>query len=122
VPAEPDSSDRFPPPTAGPPAEDAVFKALADRHRRLVLDRLHERSGQSLGELCAGMGMSRQAVTKHLAVLIDAGLVTVRKQGRERLHYLDPVPISEIHRRWTHKFERARLDALHTLKSTLERP
>jgi DNA-binding transcriptional ArsR family regulator len=99
-----------------------VFRALADRHRRIVLDRLYERSGQTLGELCAGMGMTRQAVSKHLAVLVAAGLVSTRRQGRERLHYLDPVPISELYRRWIGKYERARLDALHDLKSTLEGP
>lgn len=99
---------------------DAVFKALADRHRRLALDRLREREGQTLAELCAGMEMSRQAVSKHLAVLEAAGLVITSRRGREKLHYLNPVPVHEIHERWISNYDRDRLAALHALKTRLE--
>ena len=75
---------------------DEVFKALADASRRTLLDRLHDHSGQTLGELCDGLDMTRQAVTKHLAVLEDANLVTTIRHGREKLHYLNPVPIHQI--------------------------
>jgi DNA-binding transcriptional ArsR family regulator len=102
-------------------AADRVFKALADAGRRRLLDRLRVRGGRTLGELCEGMGMSRQAVTKHLDQLEEAGLVETRRAGRERLHYLNPVPIHELSRRWIRPFEDARLDALHDLKSRLER-
>ena len=101
-------------------AFDAVFRALADPARRRLLDSLHARNGQTLGELCAGHAMTRQAVAKHLAVLEAAGLVAARKRGRERLHYLNPVPIHAIAARWIGKFERARLDALADLKRNLE--
>ena len=84
---------------------DIVFKALADRSRRLLLDRLHAESGQSLGELCTQLKMSRQAVTKHLKILEAANLVATTWRGREKLHYLNPVPIHEIHQRWIRKFE-----------------
>ncbi len=100
--------------------DDAVFKALADRSRRLLLDRLRQTSGQSLGELCAGLKMSRQAVAKHLAVLQAANLVSWRRKGREKLHFLNPVPIQAIADRWIHKFERPRLRALRDLKRSLE--
>lgn len=99
---------------------DDVFKALADTSRRELLDRLFARNGQTLGELCEGLEMTRQAVTKHLGILEDAALVTTRKRGREKLHYLNPVPIREIHDRWIAKFERDRLDALTDLKRRLE--
>jgi DNA-binding transcriptional ArsR family regulator len=99
---------------------DRVFKALADAHRRDLLDRLFARNGQTLGELCEGMGMSRQAVTKHLNILIEANLVATVWRGRERMHYLNPVPIGEIADRWIAKFERPRLDALSDLKRRLE--
>ena len=79
---------------------DAVFRALADPVRRGLLDSLHARNGQTLSELCEGHEMTRQAVTKHLAVLEEANLVTARKRGREKLHYLNPVPIQEIADRW----------------------
>lgn len=101
---------------------DDVFKALADASRRLLLDRLFTRNGQTLGELCDGLEMSRQAVTKHLAILEEAGLVTTVRRGREKLHYLNPVPIREIADRWIAKFERGRLDALTDLKRRLETP
>ena len=100
---------------------DAVFKALADPTRRRLLDSLHARNGQMLSELCKHANMTRQAVTKHLAILEAANLVAIRKSGRERLHYLNPVPIGEIAERWIGKFERGRLRALSELKSNLER-
>jgi DNA-binding transcriptional ArsR family regulator len=87
---------------------DAVFRALADPVRRQLLDRLHAKNGQSLRELCEGCQMTRQAVTKHLAVLESANLVATVKQGRAKLHYLNPVPIHEIAERWIGKYERSR--------------
>jgi DNA-binding transcriptional ArsR family regulator len=99
---------------------DEVFKALADPTRRLLLDRLFEKNGQALGDLCAELGMSRQAVTKHLKILEDANLVAVVWSGREKLHYLNPVPIHEIAQRWIGKFERERLRVLAELKDKLE--
>jgi DNA-binding transcriptional ArsR family regulator len=99
---------------------DIVFKALADPARRGLLDSLRERGGQTLGELCQGHAMSRQAVTKHLNVLEAANLVVSEKRGRERLHHLNPVPIQEIADRWIGKFQRAPLRALADLKKTLE--
>ena len=99
---------------------DAVFKALGDRSRRLLLDMLRERNGQTLTELCAGLVMARQSVSKHLAVLEAASLVTTVRRGREKLHYLNPVPINEIAERWIGKFEKPRLKALHDLKRRLE--
>lgn len=100
--------------------EDKVFKALADVSRRRLLDRLREKGGLSLGELCEKHDMSRQAVTKHLALLEAASLVVTKKQGREKLHFLNPMPINAIYMRWIGKFEQSRLDALHTLKQALE--
>ena len=101
-------------------ALDDVFKALADATRRKLLDRLHAQNGQTLNQLCEGLGMSRQAVTKHLDVLEQASLVVPLKRGREKLHYLNPVPIHAIAERWIGKYERGRLDALAELKSRLE--
>lgn len=100
---------------------DAVFRALADASRRQLLDRLHARNGQTLNELCEGLGMTRQAVTKHLVILEEANLVVTQKRGREKLHYLNPVPINEIADRWIGKFERGRVKALAELKRNLER-
>jgi len=100
---------------------DAVFKALADSSRRKLLDRLFENNGQTLSELCVGLDMSRQAVTKHLVLLEQASLVVTLKRGREKLHYLNPVPIHEIAQRWINKYERSRLSALSNLKKSLER-
>ena len=100
--------------------DDSVFRALADVSRRQLLDRLHERNGQTLGELCEGLSMTRQAVSKHLAVLEAANLVSTQRHGREKRHFLNPVPIHEIAQRWIGKFERPRLDALADLKRTLE--
>jgi DNA-binding transcriptional ArsR family regulator len=99
---------------------DAVFKALADPGRRQLLDRLYARNGQTLMALCDGMKMSRQAVTKHLGILEAAGLVVVQWHGREKLHFLNPVPINEIAERWIGKYERHRVQALHDLKTKLE--
>lgn len=100
--------------------DDAVFRALADGSRRLLLDRLHKRNGQSLGELCAGLEMSRQAVAKHLTILEEANLVSTRWEGREKLHFINPVPINEIAERWIGKFDSPRLGALSDLKKALE--
>ncbi|PAJ76718.1 ArsR/SmtB family transcription factor [Burkholderia ubonensis] len=99
---------------------DLVFKALADATRRQLLDLLHARNGQTLSELCDGLAMSRQAVSKHLALLEAANLVATVWRGREKLHYLNPVPIHDIAERWIGKFERQRLRALADLKRGLE--
>ena len=99
---------------------DKVFKALADPGRRRLLDLLHADNGQTLTALCEHMDMTRQAVTQHLQLLEDANLVAVVWQGREKLHYLNPVPLHEIYERWIGKFERGRLSALHGLKKRLE--
>lgn len=100
---------------------DLVFKALADESRRQLLDRLRADNGQTLNQLCAGLpGMTRQAVSKHLAILAEANLIVAIKRGRAKLHYLNPVPIHEIAERWIGKFERSRLDALSQLKQVLE--
>jgi DNA-binding transcriptional ArsR family regulator len=101
-------------------AMDAVFRALADASRRELLDRLRAENGQTLSELCARLDMTRQAVSKHLALLEEANLVATVKRGREKLHYLNPVPIHEIGERWIAKFERSRLQALSDLKKNLE--
>ena len=100
---------------------DEVFRALADASRRTLLDRLHAKNGQTLGELCDGLDMTRQAVTKHLAILEAANLVSTHKHGREKLHYLNPVPIHQIGERWIKKFERGKLTALSELKKQLEK-
>jgi DNA-binding transcriptional ArsR family regulator len=100
---------------------DAVFKALADPTRRQLLDSLRAQNGQTLGELCRNADMTRQAVTKHLKILEAASLVATQKDGREKLHYLNPVPIHEIAERWIGNFERGRLRALSDLKQSLER-
>ena len=99
---------------------DEVFKALADASRRSLLDRLHAQNGQTLNELCDGLAMTRQAVTKHLGILEAANLVTTIRRGREKLHYLNPVPIHQIGERWIKKFERGKLQALSDLKRKLE--
>ena len=104
---------------------DDVFRALADASRRELLDRLHSRNGQTLNELCAGLAetgplMTRQAVSKHLAILEEANLIATVRRGREKLHYLNPVPIHEIAERWINKYERQRLSALAELKRGLE--
>jgi len=99
---------------------DKVFKALAAQERRLLLDRLRARNGQTLGELCGHLEMTRQAVTKHLKILEGASLVVCIWEGREKLHYLNPVPIHEIGERWIGKYERGSLRALSELKKKLE--
>ena len=101
---------------------DAVFKALADASRRKLLDELHANSGQTLSELCEHLEMSRQAVTKHLVLLEEANLVATVWRGREKLHFLNPVPLHEISERWIAKYERKRLQALSELKRGLEQP
>jgi DNA-binding transcriptional ArsR family regulator len=93
---------------------------LADKSRRKLLDRLRVRNGQTLNEMCEGLDMTRQAVTKHLVILEEANLVATEKRGREKLHFLNPVPINEIAERWIGKYERGRLDALADLKKQLE--
>jgi DNA-binding transcriptional ArsR family regulator len=100
--------------------DDAVFKALADRSRRKLLDRLHRRNGLTLGELCGGLAMSRQAVAKHLRILERANLVSIVREGREKRHYINPVPIHGIAQRWIHKFEQSSLRTLADLKAELE--
>lgn len=101
---------------------DAAFKALADPVRRQLLDRLRDRNGQTLRELCAGLDMARQSVSKHLAVLEGAELVTTARQGREKLHYLNAAPINAIAERWISRFDRERAHALADLKRALEQP
>ena len=100
---------------------DEVFKALADPTRRELLDRLFAENGQTLGELCERLAMSRQAVTKHLAILEKANLVAPIRRGREKLHYLNPVPINEIAERWIGKYQQGHLQALSALKRKLEK-
>ena len=99
---------------------DEVFRALADPSRRRLLDRLNQRNGQSLRELCAGLDMTRQSVSKHLDILAEANLVTVVWRGREKLHYLNAAPISEIAERWISHYDRQRVSALSDLKKALE--
>lgn len=100
--------------------DDSVFKALADSSRRKLLDRLRQRNGQTLGDLCNGLDMTRQAVAKHLGILQKANLVSWKREGRERLHFINPVPINEIAERWISKFDLPRLQALSKLKRHLE--
>ena len=100
--------------------DDAVFKALADASRRQLLDRLHQRNGLTLAALCEDLEMTRQAVAKHLSILEEANLVSTEKQGREKLHFINPVPINGIAERWINKFERRQLSALSALKKAFE--
>ena len=100
---------------------DEVFKALADSSRRKLLDQLFKKNGQTLGELCQHLEMTRQAVTKHLVILEKANLVSVVWRGREKLHFLNPMPLHEIYERWIGKYERHRLQALSDLKKGLEK-
>jgi DNA-binding transcriptional ArsR family regulator len=99
---------------------NAVFKALADPSRRKLLDELRKTNGQTLNELCEHLEMTRQAVTKHLVLLEKANLIAVVWRGREKLHYLNPMPLHEIYERWIGKYERHRLQALSDLKKGLE--
>jgi DNA-binding transcriptional ArsR family regulator/uncharacterized protein YndB with AHSA1/START domain len=101
---------------------DEVFKALADPTRRRLLDSLDERNGQTLRSLCAGLGMSRQSVSKHLAILEEANLITTLRRGREKLHYLNAAPIADISDRWINRYDRQRVEALSDLKRALEDP
>ena len=101
---------------------DILFKALADPSRRKLLDLLHAHDGRTLNELCGPLDMTRQAVTQHLDLLESANLVTTLRRGREKLHFLNPVPLQEIYDRWLAKFEKPRLQALANLKRRLEKP
>lgn len=100
---------------------DPVFRALADPARRRLLDSLHARNGQTLGELCEDHDMTRQAVTKHLAILEEAKLVATQRRGREKLHFINPVPLNAIAERWIRKFQQRHLSALSALKKSLEK-
>ena len=106
--------------TAPPDNADLLFKALADPSRRKLLDVLHAHDGRTLNELCEYLDMTRQGVTQHLAVLQAANLVAVIRRGREKLHYLNPVPLQEIYERWIAKFQMQQLNALSDLKQRLE--
>ena len=99
---------------------DLLFKALADSSRRKLLDLLHAHDGRTLNELCEHLDMTRQGVTQHLAVLEEANLVTTMRRGREKLHFLNPVPLQEIYDRWIAKFEKQRLKSILDLKKRLE--
>ena len=99
---------------------DAIFKAMADRTRRQLLDRLFEAPGQTLSDLCQGLAMSRQSVSKHLGILEAAGLVVTEWRGREKHHFLNPMPIAELSDRWIDKYSKARTDAIVTLRRALE--
>ncbi len=99
---------------------DKVFKALGDPTRRKLLDLLYERNGQTLGELCDRLDMARQSATQHIGILEAANLVSTVWRGREKLHFINPVPLHEVYERWVRKFERQRLSLLHDLKKELE--
>lgn len=99
---------------------DKVFKALGDPTRRKLLDALCDNNGQSLGELCAHLQMTRQSVTQHLDLLEDANLLSTVRRGREKRHFINPVPLQEVYERWIRKFERQQLSLLHDLKKELE--
>jgi DNA-binding transcriptional ArsR family regulator len=103
------------------PNADVLFKALADPSRRKLLDLLHKHDGRTLNELCEYLDMTRQGVTQHLGVLEAANLVATVRRGREKLHFLNPVPLQAIYERWIAKFEKPRLKALHDLKRRLEK-
>jgi len=99
---------------------DTVFKALADPTRRRLLDLLYEKNGQTLGQLCENLDMTRQSATQHLGILEAANLVSTVRRGREKLHFINPVPLHEVYERWVRKFEMQRLTLLHDLKKELE--
>lgn len=99
---------------------DKIFKALGDPSRRKLLDQLYERNGQTLGELCEHLDMARQSATQHIGVLVAANLVSTGWRGREKLHFINPVPLHEVYERWVRKFECKRLSLLHDLKRELE--
>ena len=100
--------------------DDKTFKALGDPTRRKLLDLLCEKNGQTLGQLCENLDMKRQSVTQHIGLLEDANLVSTVKRGREKLHFLNPVPLQTVYERWIRKFEQQRLSLLHELKTELE--
>lgn len=100
--------------------DNKVFKALADPTRRMLLDRLGEKNGQTLGQLCETMDMKRQSVTQHLGLLEQANLISTVRRGREKRHFINPVPLYEVYERWIRKFEEGRLSLLHDLKKELE--
>ncbi|KXU84032.1 ArsR family transcriptional regulator [Paraburkholderia monticola] len=104
-----------------PDDTDLLFKALADPSRRKLLDVLHAHDGQTLNDLCEHLDMTRQGVTQHLGLLEAANLVVTARSGREKLHFLNPVPLQQIYERWIAKFEKPRLKALSSLKRRLER-
>jgi DNA-binding transcriptional ArsR family regulator len=106
--------------TPGTAPDDRVFRALADPNRRRLLDRLHERSGQTLGELCKGLGMARQSVSQHLGFLEQANLVAVQWQGRQKRHFINPLPIRAVYARWVRKFETHSLAALQPFNTNIE--
>ena len=99
---------------------DKVFKALADPTRRKLLDLLYEKNGQTLGQLCENLEMARQSATQHLAILEEANLLSTTRRGREKLHFINPVPLHAVYERWVRKFEHQRLSLLHALKTELE--
>ncbi|WP_029010990.1 ArsR/SmtB family transcription factor [Azospirillum halopraeferens] len=99
---------------------DKVFKALADPTRRKLLDLLYEKNGQTLGQLCENLDMARQSATQHLGILEDANLVSTVRRGREKLHFINPVPLHEVYVRWVRKFEHRRLSLLHDIKKDSE--
>ncbi|MDM0079600.1 helix-turn-helix domain-containing protein [Variovorax sp. J31P179] len=99
---------------------DKVFKALGDPTRRKLLDLLYEKNGQTLGELCEHLDMARQSAAQHIGLLEEANLVSTVRRGREKLHFINPVPLHEVYERWVRKFERRRLGLLHDLKKELE--
>jgi DNA-binding transcriptional ArsR family regulator len=99
---------------------DKVFKALGDPTRRKLLDLLYEKNGQTLGQLGENLDMARQSATQHLGILEEANLVSTVRRGREKLHFINPVPLHEVYERWVRKFERQRLSLLHDLKKELE--
>ena len=100
--------------------DEKVFKALGEASRRKLLDLLFEKNGQTLGQLCEHLAMARQSASQHLEILEAANLVSTIKRGREKFHFINPVPIHEVYERWVKKFERQRLDLLHELKTKLE--
>ena len=108
--------------TRDDPMDDAdkVFKALSDPTRRKLLDQLCERNGQTLGQLCEGLAMARQSATQHLGILEEANLISTVRRGREKLHFINPVPLHDVYERWVRKFEHQRLTLLHDLKQELE--
>lgn len=112
--------DPVDPPPPAPSDPDLVFRALADPTRRRLLDLLHDRNGQTLGQLCDHLAMTRQSATQHLDLLVAANLVSTVRRGREKLHFLNPVPLHDIYERWVRKFETQRLAVLHDLKQQLE--